>query len=149
VCTYLTTFRSYQGFTHLNLYAAVIKAWAFSKRSDSTNRAEEVLEQMIQLSEAGALVDVAPNSKTFATMIMCYGFSKKPGSAKRADELFQQMLDLHREGELKDTPSRATYSSLRKTWLYSNDPNKSKRVAEIDAVIKEKFGPFSANMKGG
>lgn len=117
----------------------MIKAWAFSKRSDSTERAEEVLEQMIQLSETGALADIAPNTRTFTSMIMCYGLSKKSGSPKRADALFHQMMDRYAKGELKDTPTMTAYSTLRKAWSNSNDPNKAKRIFEIDSAIKEKF----------
>jgi hypothetical protein len=95
---------------------------------------------MNELSQTGAL-DVAPNMRTYTTMILCYGLSSKnKGAPIRADELFRTMVNLHKEGNLDEAPSRISYTTLRKAWASSDEPNKKERVAEIEREIVEKFG---------
>jgi hypothetical protein len=109
--------------------------------------AEEVLEQMIYLSERRALPDAAPDMLTFTTMILCYGLSETTNNPTRADELFHQMLDLHAKGKLKDAPNMKAYMTLRHVWSRSIDRNKAQRISEIDSAIKEKFHSHSSNIR--
>jgi hypothetical protein len=108
--------------------------------------AEEVLEQMIHLSESKALINAAPNLPTFNTMILCYAISETCDNPMRADELFHQLLDLHAKGKIKDAPNKKTYVTLRQAWSRSIARNKTQRISEIDSAINEKFHSLSSNV---
>ena len=123
----------------LDTFNTLLKAWAYSRSKQSGDRALNIIEKMKELHSSGAL-DVAPNVVSYTTAILCFGLSRVPGGPARADEILTKMDSLHKQGQL-DAPSEITWTTLRKAWIGSKEPNRDERVKAIDKEIEERFGP--------
>lgn len=121
------------------LLQVLIKAWAFSKKDEAPARAEQIVQQMNNLSEAGE-AKVAPNMRTYSALAMCYGFSKLPGSPQHAEAVVKKMDVLYQQGKLAEGPSKQTFEILKRAWETSREPDKKRGIATINEEMRQRFG---------
>jgi len=121
-----------------------MKAWAFSKRPEAAARAEQILQQMHDVTQSGAM-HVPPDIKTYTSLVMCLGISKLPGSPQRAEAIVRHMDYLHKTGHLEEGPSRQTFDTLFKAWKFSNEATKKESMAAIKKEMQERFGSKEQN----
>jgi len=120
-------------------YAVLMKAWAFSKRPEAAARAEQILQQMHDVTQSGAM-NVPPDIRTYSTLVMCLGMSRLPGSPQRAEAIVRHVDYLHKEGHLEEGPNKHTFNTLLKAWKFSNETNKREKIHAIKKEIRERFG---------
>lgn len=118
---------------------ARIKAWGFSRQPDAPLRAEEILQQMHDLKQSGA-IDVTPDVRTYTGIVLCYGLSGGAGAPQRAEAIVHHMDQLHKAGHLSEGPNKKTFTTLKQAWLSSNEPNKEKHADAIRREIQKRFG---------
>ena len=116
-----------------------MKAWAFSKRPEASARAEQILQQMHDVTQSGAM-DVAPDIKTYTSLVTCLGLSKIPGSPQRAEAIVRHVDFLHNEGHLPEGPSRLTFDRLKQAWMNSDERSKAENIARLNKEMEERFG---------
>lgn len=121
----------------ISTFNTLMKAWTFSTDSEALAEVEKILERIKQVRESGEL-QLQANIVTYTTAILSYG--RHEGSPERADSLFKQMIKLSRKGIISGKPTRQTYNTLMKTWMYSNHPDRATRVKEIENEIERQFG---------
>lgn len=116
-----------------------MKAWAYSRRSDGAQRAEDVVQRMYELKKAG-LITASPNVVTYTTLILAYGLCPTPGGPQRAEAIVEHMDALFKAGYLNEPPNPKTYSTLRRVWTSSFEPNKRQGEAAVRRMAEERFG---------
>ena len=116
-----------------------MKAWAFSRRPEAAARAEQILQQMHDLTQSGAM-HVPPDIKTYTSLVTCLGLSKIPGSPQRAEAIVRHVDFLHKEGHLSEGPSLLTFDRLLMAWRYSSEVGKDENVARLRKEMDERFG---------
>lgn len=116
-----------------------MKAWAFSRRPEAAARAEEILQQMHDVTQSGAM-NVPPDIKTYTSLVTCLGLSKIPGSAQRAEAIVRHVDFLHEEGHLSEGPSRLTFDRLVMAWESSSEVDKDENIARLRKEMNERFG---------
>ena len=119
-------------FSKASFIVVLLKAWSFSLSAKAIERSEEIIEQM-------NASNVKPDMRSYTTLISCYGRSTQRGAPQKADKVLRYMDSLYDQGILKEGPSYHTYSSLRKAWEVSNEPNKNNAIALLDKEINDRF----------
>lgn len=90
------------------LYNYLLNIFAKSNNKDSTERAEKILNNMLELHAAGkGGLDVRPDVISYTTLLACYA---REGNSQQAELLLQKMHTLHETGELKSPPNHISYS---------------------------------------
>jgi len=120
------------------VYTVLMKAWAFSKRPEAAARAEQILQQMHDVTQSGAM-HVPPDLKTYTSLVMCLGISKIPGSPQRAETIVRHVDYLHQSGHLEEGPSRQTFETLLKAWKFSNEVDKHENMERLKKEMNERF----------
>lgn len=116
-----------------------MKAWAFSRRPEAAARAEQILQQMHDVTQSGAM-QVPPDIKTYTSLVTCLGLSKIPGSPQRAEAIVRHVDYLHKGGHLSEGPSLLTFDRLLMAWKYSSEVDKDEHVARLRREMDERFG---------
>ena len=109
-----------------------MKSWLFSNSAETTERAEQIFEQM-------HASNVKPDIRSYTTLISCYGRSTKRGAPQKADKVLRCMDELYSKGILKEGPSYRTFSTLRKAWEFSNEPDRKTAIALLDQEMNDRF----------
>jgi pentatricopeptide repeat protein len=117
-------------------YNTLISAWANSRDPDAAPRAEAILNEMIQLYDAGDL-DVRPDIVSFSSVVAAWSKSSDVSAAKRAEEILQRMQDLYEAGKSNVKPNVFTFSSVVAAWSKSRDPTAPQRAESILRWMKE------------
>lgn len=116
-----------------------MKAWAFSKRPEAAARAEQILQQMHDVTQSGAM-HVPPDIRTYTSLVMCLGISRIPGAPQRAEDIVRHVDHLHQSGHLEEGPSRQTFETLIRAWKVSSELDKTENVARLQKEMNERFG---------
>ena len=126
-------------FVAIPINAVLMKAWAFSRRPEAAARAEQILQQMHDVTQSGAM-HVPPDIKTYTSLVTCLGLSKIPGSPQRAEAIVRHVDFLHKEGHLSEGPSRLTFDRLCMAWDSSSEVDKAENLARLQKEMTERFG---------
>jgi hypothetical protein len=94
---------------------------------------------MYELKKAG-LITASPNVVTYTTLILAYGLCPTPGGPQRAEAIVEHMDALFKAGYLNEPPNPKTYSTLRRVWTSSFEPNKRQGEAAVRRMAEERFG---------
>ena len=133
-------------------FTAVINAWARSRRHDAAERAEAILQWMLELSSATKMIPsneslsvvddevnltdflvIKPNCIAFNAAITAWIRSPSKGSHNHAERLMNQLWDLYmasnQDPELK--PNARTFNSVINAIARSREPNCGDRAATL------------------
>jgi hypothetical protein len=124
--------------------AVLIKALAYSRKPGSAQRAEELIQQMHDLTKSGT-INTPPDIRTYTSLVMCHGMSGEKGSPQRAEAIIRHIDMLHQTGHMNEGPTLNTFQMLRMAWETSNEPNKTEAIALVDQEIKRRFGISSGS----
>jgi pentatricopeptide repeat protein len=105
-------------------FNGVMDAWAKSGRSKAPQRAEAVLKEMIEYSNAG-WVEVTPNVVSYTTVLSTWANSNQAKAAHRAEEL------LHEMQQRGVSPNSISYLSVLTAWARSMDTHAPERAYAI------------------
>lgn len=126
-------------------FNTILKGWTvWYDKTEANGKVLETFARMEELSRT--LPEVTPNVITYTTLILSFGLTGQP---READKVFWELDSLHREGKLAKGPSRTTFSTLRRAWISSNDPDKHTRLAQIDQEIEKRFGDHNTDRRRG
>lgn len=101
-------------------YTAAIEAQAYSGMEGSPEKAEELLELMIQRYQSGD-PDVVPNARCFNAVISSHAKSAMTGAAQQAEYLFDRLEGLYMSGLEEAKPNSFNYNSLITAWANCPD----------------------------
>jgi pentatricopeptide repeat protein len=108
-------------------YTAVIQAHANSGALGSPERAEELIERMIDKYQRGD-DSVRPTAKTFNAVIHAYG---KARNAERSAAVFRRMERLYESGVTEAKPNAINYNSLITAWANCDLPDSAQRAEAV------------------
>ena len=117
-------------------FGIVIDAWAKSGERNAPQRAERLLEFMIDQSKNDSNHVFKPNAVVFSSCITAWSRSKHPKAAERASMLLEKMENLSTSSsEIDDDllPNAYVYSSVLEAW--SNCPNKQQIGPKVDEIL--------------
>uniref|UniRef100_A0A7S3DQB4 Pentacotripeptide-repeat region of PRORP domain-containing protein n=1 Tax=Entomoneis paludosa TaxID=265537 RepID=A0A7S3DQB4_9STRA len=114
-------------------FGGVLQAWLRSDRPDAAERAESVLELMIQSSADQG--DSLPNVVSFSSVISAYVKSKAPHSGERALNLLKVQKKLaEKHGNTLVRPNFLTYSGVMMALILSGGGSAE---VELDRIMDE------------
>jgi pentatricopeptide repeat protein len=108
-------------------YTAVIQAYANSGAPGSPQRAEALIERMIDKCQRGD-DSVRPTARTFNAVIHAYG---KAGNAERAASVFARMERLYESGVAEAKPNAFNFNALISAWANCDLPASAQRAEEV------------------
>eukprot|EP00550_Attheya_septentrionalis_P002054 CAMPEP_0198289372 /NCGR_PEP_ID=MMETSP1449-20131203/7569_1 /TAXON_ID=420275 /ORGANISM="Attheya septentrionalis, Strain CCMP2084" /LENGTH=930 /DNA_ID=CAMNT_0043987681 /DNA_START=135 /DNA_END=2924 /DNA_ORIENTATION=+ len=118
-----------------NCFNAVIAAYA---RQGNALKAEEILKQMIEISESDE--SCQPVAITYNSIIDAWAKSgEKRLAAERAEEILYSMQDRYEGGEDHLKPDEFSYSGVALAWARSEEPDSAERAKALLEQM-EKFG---------
>jgi pentatricopeptide repeat protein len=101
-------------------YSTVIHACSKSRQRHACERASELLNEMISLSNQGH-VEVKPTARTYASVILAWGSSRHPDGAKQAHAIFENMLALYELGDQGCRPDTIIINCVLRAWSRSTE----------------------------
>lgn len=122
-------------------YNTLLSGWArlaTTLRPNVPLKAEELLHQMMQLSENGD-IDAAPDATSFNAVIKAWGNTQRPNSASRCEwwlrkMINEQQINIHGERSSVPPPNVQTYNLVMEAWLKLGDPSRVQDLLlEMDA----------------
>jgi len=126
-------------------FTSTIDAWAQSNHPKAAEKAEALLETMIQLfhdknNDFGK--DIQPNSITFDTVL--HAFSKAKNKAKPAEAILEQMDFIRRNMDWDVKPTVLSFTNLINAWGNQEGKNAQRaqdimeRMEELYVLTKDK-----------
>lgn len=99
----------------------IMNVWARSQDPQAVQHAEQVLDIMTKLYNAGYEY-CKPNTVTYNSLLNCLAHSRDTNAALRGEQLLQQMWNsVQTKQNPYVRPSTITYSSILKAWSKSKD----------------------------
>lgn len=136
-------YRKYQAGTtvlkpNIQLVTTVIDCWRKSRRRDAGERAEALLDWVLNLYREGHDRSIQPNEFTFASTIGAWGRSRKMGKAVRARNILTKLIKLHESGDLDTCPNAHCYTAVINCCCYCENDAIEKREALRIAITTYK-----------
>jgi len=118
---------------NVQIYTLVIDAYAKSYSKDGALKAENLMNEMIQLSDSGVR-NILPDNNTLKNVIKAWVRSGAPEAATKANSILVIMEKMFLEGNENLKPDEETYSLV--AHVYFNDKHLSK-ISK--AIVLEKI----------
>ena len=100
------------------LITAVMDCWQKSGSPEAGQRAEALLNWMIEMTEETGRKDMQPNAYSFASAIAAWARTSTPGKATRARKLLVQMTQMFRDGKIESPPNAYCFTSVINSCAY-------------------------------
>jgi pentatricopeptide repeat protein len=124
-------------------YTAVIQAYANSGAPGSPQRAEALIERMIDKCQRGD-DSVRPTARTFNAVIHAYG---KAGNAERAAAVFARMERLYESGVAEAKPNAFHFNALISAWANCDLPASAQRAEEVLGRMERLYKAGDVDLK--
>lgn len=111
----------------------MISAWARSNHPKAPDRAEAILQRMIELSKDERNKNIKPNTISFNIVIDCYSRRRNP---EKAMAILQKMENFYEESDRDEIgkevkPNVISYNTVLKAWSLSNDVDAAKNAQSL------------------
>ena len=118
----------------------VLRAWSLSPETFAVQRAQTILNLMLQLEKDHP--DVKPNPDTFATMLLGCG---RHGQPNQAEELWQETVNYFERQHDREVDLSQCLNATTLAWSKSEAPEAADR---IDGLLQQCFlrGPSNVTM---
>lgn len=141
-----------QGHTHMSpstkFFNLTIRAWSISGHAMAAQRAESILNLMLELNQKGIRPDLQPNRLTYNFVIKAWSKSGDIFGGKRAEQHLHRMRELSEAGHDEFTPDAYTYGDLAVAWRNSghvNAKNKANKYAELSKRLNKQVKASSSS----
>ena len=111
-------------------YSTLIYACSKSRQRHACERASELLNEMISLSNQGN-VAVKPTTRTYASVILAWGNSRHPDGAKQAHAIFENMLAVYEQGDNNCRPNTIIVNCLLRAWSRSTEGGAAQKAQAL------------------
>jgi pentatricopeptide repeat protein len=108
-------------------FNTVLAAWARSSAPDAVERSERLVAQMRHLDQTTKL-DTKPDTVTYNNLLNCLANSRRSDAPERAEAMLRWMTEQFRGGDSGMQPSRVSYGSVIKAWIYAGNPGRAEVV---------------------
>jgi pentatricopeptide repeat protein len=108
-------------------YNAVMNAWASCGLVDAPERAQALLNELIQKWKAGD-ESMKPGLHSFSTVIKAWTQSKRKDKGATAQAVVDDLLKFYRAGDDALKPNKVILNSLIDAWAKAGEPNRAERT---------------------
>lgn len=116
-----------------------INAWTKSRRRDSGQRAERVLDKLLLFHKDGH-PEVLPDSRSFSHIIDYYARSRRKDrldGPMRAERLLNRMIEMYEQGYDSLAPSFVSFTNVINAYVHSKQPYSGKCAERIQLTMIE------------
>ncbi|KAL9187359.1 hypothetical protein ACHAXT_001462 [Thalassiosira profunda] len=106
--------------------------------NDGGERAEEMLERMVEMYHAGNR-RVRPDTVTYNAVLKVYGKSGHPDAGKRSEALLDRMLQLYKGGDRDVLPDDVTFNTVVNNIANSNAADSPQRAMKLLKRMEELY----------
>lgn len=96
-------------------FSLVLYAWSKSKDPEAAERAESILEHMLEMEESGEIPTLKVQSNFFNIVMVCWSKQRTLESAAKVQSVFDRLV-AYSENDSTKRPVGASYMALIKTW---------------------------------
>ena len=96
-------------------FSLVLYAWSKSKDPEAAERAESILEHMLEMEESGEIPTLKVQSNFFNIVMVCWSKQRTLESAAKVQSIFDRLV-AYSEKDPTKRPVGASYMALIKTW---------------------------------
>jgi len=107
-------------------FSLVLYAWSKSRDPDAAERAEAILDRMLEMERTNEIPNLVIESNFFNLAMVCWSKQRTMESATRAQAIFDRLVEYSKSDPTK-VPVGATYLVLITTWSRF-DPEKSEKL---------------------
>jgi len=125
---------------NVQTFTSVISAWAKSRDNKAGEKAEALIDQMINLYEKGDK-DVRPNVLSFTSAIHAYARIGARDGAQRGEDLLKKMKSIGVK------PNLQTYNVLISLWGNSQQMGAGKKAESILTKLEDEFRNGNKDMR--
>ena len=117
-------------------YSGIINCYGKSNLPEATNRALEILEEMMTKSKDGNS-NVRPNKITYNSVLDAYA---RKGDVDGANIVWKIMEDdFNNSGNVHAKPDVTTYNTLMNAWSKSNKDEAPKEAEKLFATMRSRY----------
>jgi hypothetical protein len=109
-----------------HMFSIVLYAWSKSNDPDASERANTLLQHMLQMEKDRVIPGFKVNSFCFNIVMLCWSKQRSRESAEMAQTVFDQMVELS-ENDPSKRPIPGSYATLIYTWSF-HDPKKAEEA---------------------
>ncbi|KAL3921933.1 MAG: hypothetical protein SGILL_002484 [Bacillariaceae sp.] len=107
-------------------FSLVLYAWSKSRDPAAAERAEVILDRMLDMEANEDIRDLEVNAKCFNIVMICWSKLRTIESARKVRDVFDRMVELS-ELDANKAPTGGTYMAMITTWSRF-DPEKVEQV---------------------
>lgn len=96
-------------------FSLVLYAWSKSRDPDAAERANAILETMLEMEESGEIPSLKVQSNFFNIVMVCWSKQRTLESANKVQSIFDRLVDYSKTDPTK-RPVGASYMALIITW---------------------------------
>ncbi len=96
-------------------FSLVLYSWSKSRDPDAAERAEAILEHMLEMEERGDIPNLKVQSNFFNIVMVCWSKQRTLESAAKVQSTFDRLVEFSKTDPTKQ-PVGASYMALIKTW---------------------------------
>ena len=96
-------------------FSLVLYSWSKSRDPDAAERAEAILEHMLEMEERGDIPNLKVQSNFFNIVMVCWSKQRTLESAAKVQSIFDRLVEFSKTNPTKQ-PVGASYMALIKTW---------------------------------
>jgi pentatricopeptide repeat protein len=112
----------------------VIDAWGKSGVRNAGEKAEALLDWLLEMFETNGDVDFMPGAVTFSAVVNAHARSRYFGKAVRARAVLQKMIDLYKAGKIEAKPNVFVFTGVINACAYTvGDPGEKADAMQIAA----------------
>jgi len=109
-------------------YTKVINALSRSKRRDSGDLAERILDKMEEVTTSGKNTLAKPNTYTYTAAIEAHANSRNDDSPQRAEQLLERMVERYSNGDPDVLPNARCFNAAISSYAKSAVPGAALRA---------------------
>lgn len=121
------------------IYNALLDCWAKSGSKDAAQRAEEILQTMLNRYHETGDPSVKPNVRTYTTIIDILAKGKAKGNTEKAMLILDEMERLVESGDTDAYPNVHTYTAAINCFARSKESDKAIKAVSILERMEEQY----------
>jgi hypothetical protein len=111
-----------------SVYTGAIRAWANTRERNSAQRAEEILDTMLQYYAHGGVESIKPGIEAFNLVFLAYSRSGLRDAPQQALRFLAKMNDWYTTGVTDIAPNKKSYAAVLRAFANTGKPDAPTRV---------------------
>ena len=97
-------------------FSTTINAWSNSSNPNAPDRADSLLQKLVQLYDSEKKKIYKPDIVTYTNVMQCWIKSKRPEAPEKVEAILRELQRMERDGDAAMKPDAACWNSVISAW---------------------------------